>query len=219
MTNLEIRIYNTHLVVSRSSRNKPFKIKKSFDGFENDAKYLSIRRLVNFFTRYQEIDMQTYFKAPYELYKDVEYFDLNYFASPRAIKSYSIYKQLLTKTSADSQYNDVKESLLFISKFCIQNKIQLHDYLDHQENGPEKSWTYHLKKNKINPYSLMEFSNVSSYINEMAEDTREFFLGDFGKNFLNYRQKYINSEKLKPFLTKAFIKLKLFVDKNIQSND
>jgi hypothetical protein len=61
----------------------------------------------------------------------------------------------------------------------------------------------------------MEFDNVSSYINEMAEDTREFFLGDFGKNFLDYRQKYMNSEKLRPFLTKAFIKLKLFIDKNI----
>ena len=103
MTNLEIRIYNTHLAISRSSRNKPFKIKKTFVGFEEDPRYPAIKRLFNFFSRYPEIDMQTYFKAPYELYKDVEYFDLNYFASPRAIKSYSIYKQFLTKTSPDSQ--------------------------------------------------------------------------------------------------------------------
>lgn len=215
MTNLETRIYNTHLAISRSLRNKPFKIKKSFEGFEEDPKYVAIKRLSNFFSRYPDIDMASYFKAPYKLYTDVEYFDLNYFASPRAIKSYTIYKQLLTKTSPDSQYDAVKESLLFISKFCIQNKIQLHDYLQYKENGSENSWTCHIKKNQINPYSLMEFDNVSSYINEMAEDTREFFLGDFGKNFLEYRQKYMNSEKLRPFLTKAFIKLKLFIDKNI----
>lgn len=215
MTNLETRIYNTHLAISRSLRNKPFKIKKSFEGFEEDPKYVAIKRLSNFFNRYPDTDMSTYFKAPYKLYPDVEYFDLNYFASPRAIKSYTIYKQLLTKTSPDSQYEAVKESLLFISKFCIQNKIQLHDYLEYKENGAENSWTYHIKKNQINPYSLMEFDNVSAYINEMAEDTKEFFLGDFGKNFLEYRQKYMNSEKLRPFLTKAFIKLKLFIDKNI----
>jgi hypothetical protein len=61
----------------------------------------------------------------------------------------------------------------------------------------------------------MEFSDISSYMNEMAEDTKEFFLGDFGKNFLDYRQKYINSEKLKPFLSPALLALKLFIDKNL----
>lgn len=217
MTPLEIKIYNTHLVVSRTLKNKPFKVKKSFDGFEEDPKYVSIKRLVNFFTRYPDIDMTTYFKAPYKLYNDVEYFDLNYFSSPRAIKSYTIYKQLLTQTLPDTQFDSVKESLVFISRFCLKNKIQLHDYLSFKENGSENSWVYHIKKNEINPYSLMEFDNVSSYINEMAEDTKEFFLGDFGKNFLEYRQKYINSEKLRPFLIKAFIKLKLFIDKSLNS--
>ena len=215
MTPLEIRIYNTHLAISRSLKNKPFKIKKDFIGFEKDPKYIFVKRLSNFFTRYPEIDMSLYFKAPYKLYNDVEYFDLNYFASPRAIKSFTIYKQILIKTSPDSQYDNVKESLIFISKFCLKNKIQLHDYLSFKENGSENSWVYHLKKNEINLYSLMEFDNVSSYINEMAEDTKEFFLGDFGKNFLEYRQKYVNSEKLRPFLIKAFIKLKLFIDKNL----
>jgi hypothetical protein len=215
VTPLEIRIYNTHLAISRSLKNKPFKIKKDFIGFEKDPKYIFVKRLSNFFTRYPEIDMSLYFKAPYKLYNDVEYFDLNYFASPRAIKSFTIYKQILIKTSPDSQYDNVKESLIFISKFCLKNKIQLHDYLSFKENGSENSWVYHLKKNEINLYSLMEFDNVSSYINEMAEDTKEFFLGDFGKNFLEYRQKYVNSEKLRPFLIKAFIKLKLFIDKNL----
>ena len=198
MTPLEIKIYNTHLVVSRTLKNKPFKVKKSFDGFEEDPKYVSIKRLVNFFTRYPDIDMTTYFKAPYKLYNDV-------------------YKQLLTQTLPDTQFDSVKESLVFISRFCLKNKIQLHDYLSFKENGSENSWVYHIKKNEINPYSLMEFDNVSSYINEMAEDTKEFFLGDFGKNFLEYRQKYINSEKLRPFLIKAFIKLKLFIDKSLNS--
>jgi hypothetical protein len=218
VTNLETKIYNTHLAISRSLRNKPFKVKKNFDGFEDDPRYPAIKKLTNFFTRYSDIDMSLYFKAPYKLYNDVEYFDLNYFASPRAIKSYTIYKQFLTKTSPDSQQEEVKESLIFISRFCLQNKIQLHDYSHYSENTAEKNWVYHIKENKINPYSLMEFENIFTYINEMPQDTREFLLGDFGKNYMEYRQKYINSEKLKPFLSKAFIKLKLFVDKNLSQN-
>lgn len=218
MTNLEAKIYNTHLIISRSLKNKPFKVKKNFEGFEEDPKYLAVKRLQNFFTRYPDIDMTVYFKAPYKLYNDVEYFDLNYFASPRAIKSYTLYKQLLTKTLPDNQINEVKESLVFISRFCLENKIQLHDYSHFEKNTSEKCWVYHIKENKINPYSLMEFENIFGYINQMPEDTRELFLGDFGKNFLEYRQKYINSEKLRPFLTKAFIKLKLFIDKNLSKS-
>lgn len=217
MNPLEIRIYNTHLAVSRSLRNKPFQLKKDFKGFENDGRYIFIKRLFNFFSRYPEIDMSVYFMAPYKLYPDVTYFDLNYFASPRAIKAYTLYKQSLQMSSPDQQLEEIKRSLLFISKFCIKNQIQLHDYLDYKGDGSENSWVYHFKKGEINPYSLMEFSNLSSYINEMAEDTREFFLSDFGKNFLDYRQKYINSEKLKPFLNSAFISIKLFVDKNLNS--
>ena len=125
MTPLEIRIYNTHLVVSRTLKNKPFKVKKSFEGFEEDPKYVAIKRLSNFFTRYPDVDMTTYFKAPYKLYNDVEYFDLNYLSSPRAIKSYTIYKQLLTQTLPDTQFDSVKESLVFISRFCLKNKIQI----------------------------------------------------------------------------------------------
>jgi hypothetical protein len=215
VNHLEIRIYNTHLAVSRSLRNKPFQLKKSFEGFEKDSKYLFIKRLFNFFSRYPEIDMSVYFMAPYKLYPDVPYFDLNYFASPRAIKTYTLYKQSLQMTSPDQQMDDVKKSLLFISKFCIKNQIQLHDYLNFKDQGSENSWVYHFKKGEINPYSLMEFSNLSSYINEMAEDTREFFLSNFGKNFLDYRQKYMNSEKLRPFLNSAFLSLKLFIDRNL----
>ena len=218
MNQQEIRIYNTHLAVSRSLRNKPFQLKKTFEGFEKDPKYLSVKRLSVFFNRYPEIDMNNYFVAPYKLYPDVSYFDLNYFASPRAIKTYTLYKQSLQMTSPDQQLEEVKKSLLFISKFCIKNKIQLYDYLNFKEQGSEKTWVYHFKKGEINFYSLMEFSNLSSYINEMAEDTKEFFLADFGKNFLNYRQKYVNSEKLKPFLSSVFISLKLFIDKSLNSS-
>ena len=32
-------IYNTHLVVSRRSRNKPFKVRQDFEGFESSEDF------------------------------------------------------------------------------------------------------------------------------------------------------------------------------------
>jgi hypothetical protein len=103
MTNLEQRIFNKHLAVSRSLRNKPFKLRQNFDNFEQDPKYIHIKRLSIFFSKYPDVNMDTYFLSPYKLYPDVQYFDLAYFASPRAIKSYTIYKQQLFQESPDAQ--------------------------------------------------------------------------------------------------------------------
>lgn len=219
MTDLEKRIYNKHLAVSRSLRNKPFKLKNDFNDFEDSPKYGSIKRLSIFFNRYPDINMDIYFMAPYKLYSDVQYFDLNYFASPRAIKSYTIYQQQLQQLSPDKQINEIKESLVFISRFCLQHKIQLHDYPDFKLQGMEPEWVYHCKQNKINPYSLMEFTGIFPYINEMPFDERELLLGNFGRNYLDYRTRYNNSKELKPFLSAAFTKLKFFIDKSLKSSN
>jgi hypothetical protein len=218
VTELEKRIYNKHLAVSRSLRNKPFKLKEDFRDFEDNPKYVSIKRLSIFFSKYPDVNMDTYFMAPYKLYSDVSHFDLNYFASPRAIKSYTIYQQQLQLLSPDKQISEVKESLIFISRFCLQNDIQLHDYPDFKLKGMSPEWVYHCKNNKINPYTLMEFTGIFSYINEMPFDERELLLGNFGKNYLEYRTKYNNSKELKTFLSAAFIKLKFFIDKSLNSS-
>jgi hypothetical protein len=217
MTDLEKRIFNKHLIVSRSLRNKPFKLRQNFDNFEHDPKFIHIKRLSTFFTKYPDVNMDTYFIAPYKIYPDVSYFDLAYFASPRAIKTYTIYKQQLLLQSPDTQKEEVKESLLFVVRYCLQNNIQLHDYTVYTEKGIEPVWMYHIKHNKINPYVVMVFPNIFNTINAMPEDEREMLLGHFGRNFLEYRTRYQNSTELKPYLEKAYQRLKLFVDKNLNS--
>jgi hypothetical protein len=217
MTNLEQRIFNKHLAISRSLRNKPFKLRQNFDNFDQDPKYTFIKRLAIFFTKYPEISMDAYFIAPYKIYKDVQYFDLSYFASPRAIKTYTIYKQQLLQESPDTQKDDIKESLMFLVRYCLKNNIQLHDYITYKEKSIEPMWTYHIKHNKINPYVLMVFPNIFQTIQNMPQDEREILLGRFGSNFLEYRTRYTNSTEIRPYLEKAFFRLKLFVDKNLNS--
>lgn len=218
MTELEKTIYNKHLAVSRSSRNKPFSLRNNFEQIKDDPKIsIPLKRLSVFFTKHSDVNFDTYFLAPYALYPDVQYFDLSYFASPRGIKSYTIYKQQLLKTSPDEQINEVKESLVFITRFCIENKISLTNYITFTKNKIEPEWFYHYKTNKINLYSLMEFENLSIFINKLPLDEKELLLGDFGVNFFTYKNKYNNSKELKPFLQKAFFKIKLFIDKDLNS--
>jgi hypothetical protein len=217
MTELEKRIYNKHLAVSRSLKNKPFKLRTNFTDFEKDSKYVSVKRLSNFFTRHNDVDMDLYFTAPYKLYTDVDFFDLNYFASPRAIKSYSIYKNQILQTSPDQQIESVKESLRFIVRFCLEKKINFEDYTSYRQTALEPTWVYHYKRGLINPYSIMEFPNTLDFIQSMNCEERNLLFGSFGDNFFIYKSNYLNSKNLRPFLKEAFIKMKFFVDKNLHN--
>jgi len=216
MTEFEQRIYNSHLAVSRSMRNKPFKLKGNWKGFEENPNYLFVKRIANFFNRYPQVDMQVYFEAPYKLYSDVDYFDLKYFSSPRAIKSYTIYKQELAKSSPDEQIEEVKKSLHFIAKFCVENRILLDKYIHHSSTGLHPDWAQHVKEGKINFYSLMEFTNLYDTINTLSTEEQLLFLSPFSENFLNYKTKYINSKDLRPFLKLAFQRVRFFVEENLK---
>ena len=191
MTELEKRIYNKHMAISRSVRNKAYRLRGNFEGFEDDAKYPYIKKLAIFFSRYPEVNMDLYFSAPYKLYLDVDYFDLQYFASPRAIKTYTIYKQELDKLSPEQHLEDVKKSLNFIGKYCISNKIQFDDY--------------------INIYSLMEYSNILEHINDIPEEELRLFFGKNYQDFFTYKTNYLHS-KLNPFLRAAHRKVSIFVE-------
>jgi hypothetical protein len=218
VTELEKRIYNKHLAVSRSLRNKPFKLKNDFTNFEEDSRYVSVRRISTLISKYPDIDLDLYFMSPYKLYKDVEYFDLNYFASPRAIKSYTIYKQEIAFKDPDTQWEDVKKSLRFIGLFCIKNKIDLTEYPTYRRSGIEPEWVYQIKKSEINIYSLMEFSGIYDLIDKMPVDTKELFLGNYGMRFADYWANYQRSSKLRYLLSDAFIALKIFIDKELNTS-
>jgi|688.fasta_scaffold578265_1 hypothetical protein len=217
MTEFEKRIYNTHLAVSRSLRNKPFKKRENFNNFETDSKFFFIKRLAIFFQKYPDIDMGMYFTAPYKLYNDVEYFDLNYFASPRAIKSYSIFKQELLGKSPDHHKQSVLDSLQQIAKFCLEKRIQLDDYITYKETSIEPEWLYHVKKFNLNFYVFMEFPNVFDIISKLPVDEKELLLGDFGVNYITYKTRYNTSKYLKQALQQAYIKIKFFIDKELLS--
>ena len=214
ITELEKHIFNKHLAVSRSEKNKPFKLKKDFSNIVDTDKHKFLKRISILLKKHPEINPDTFFKAPYALYPDVEYFGLDYFSTMRAVRSYTTYKKQLFIQDPDSQLNHVKESLKFIANFCIQNKIYFHQY-PYQRHSDIFVWMQHYKQNKINIYSVMEFTNIFSSVKNVAEDVQKFFVGEFVQQFQTLYTSYNNSKELKPYIQKAIPVLSDFVEKQL----
>ena len=117
---LERFIFNKHLAISRSIKNKPFKTRRDFSKIQNTDKHKFLKRISTLIRKHPEINNNTFFEAPYRLYPDVEYFGLDYFSTMRAVKAYSTYKKQIFLQDPDSQLESVKDSLKFIAHFCIE---------------------------------------------------------------------------------------------------
>lgn len=213
MTEFQKTIFNKHLAISRTLKNKPFKKRQDFSTLEQ-IKLTYLRRLEVFFLKYSEVNIDSYFIAPYKLYPDTEYFGLDYYASPRGIKAYSIYIKDLKYKSPDLQKDVTLQSLCFIGTFCIKNRINLDDYALFKTDL-EPAWIYHLSLGKINCYVLMEFPSIYSIIEEMPFDTKTLLLGDFGHNFFTYKNMYNQSKTLKSTLVSAYQRVKFYIDKTL----
>ena len=214
ITELEKHLYNKHLIVSRSIKNKPFKIKKDFGDIIDTDKHKFLKRISTLFKKHPEINPDLFFRAPYELYKDVEFFGLDYFSTMRAVKAYTTYKKQLFLQDPDSQIKQVKDSLHFITKFCIENNIYIHQYPYHRSSDLF-TWMTHYKQSKINLYALFEFSDIFSSVQTLAEDVKRFFVSDFVEQFKNLYILYNNSKEVKPYLQKTIPILNEFVRKKL----
>lgn len=214
ITDLEKHLFNKHLAVSRSEKNKPFKLKKDFSSIVDTDKHKYLKRISVLFKKHPEINPDMFFKAPYKLYPDVEYFGLDYFSTMRAVKAYTTYKKQLFLQDPDTQLEQVKESLKFIANFCIDNNIHFHQYPYHRSSDLF-TWMQHYKQSKINIYSIMEFTNIFSSVKSLAEDIQKFFVGEFVDQFQNLYIIYNKTTKLKPYIQKAIPVLSNFVEKQL----
>ena len=179
MTDLEKRIYNKHLAISKILRNAPFKKREKFDNFEEDLRYIHVKRISVFLAKYPEVNIDEYFTAPYKVYPDVKYFDLAFFSSPRGIKAYSLYRHELALKSPDTQKESVLDSIRFIGLFCLERCIPLDKYVEFRSSSIEPEWMYHVRKNKINFYSLMEFHSYCQLLFQLALSQELFYLIEY----------------------------------------
>jgi len=215
ITNSEKNIYNTFLITSRKVRNKPFKVRQDFRTLEVKD-IICLKKLKIFFDKFDWVIPQQYFEAPYKLYSDQDWFGLDFFVSQKGIKTFTIYLKKLKMSAPDEQIDFIKESLKFISKYCITENISLSNYIT-KKRGISYDWMKHVAKNKISIYILLEFPNIYDMITSIPTDELELLLGDFLKEYGNIKQRYENSIKAKNIIKNGLSIISTFIDKNLKN--
>ena len=211
VTELEKRIYNKYLAISRSSVGKPFKLRKDFEGFVEDKNYIYVHKLSYFFNKHSHVDIDSFFKAPYDIYSDKEtVFDLKFYTSQRALKIYTLHmqKKRVQSPDTDDQLFSIKKSLEYILTYCKNNKIEVCDYVNHMVNSvPE--FIHHIKKGHVNIYTMFGFSNFEDVIKKTDKELLEFMLCDIYDNLPRLRTQYQSSRLAKNFIKQGITKIKL----------
>ncbi len=196
ITEYEKHIYNTFLRVSRSRNKQPFKLRKNFEKVDNEL-YVGLKKVSSFLKRFPHIKIEDYFNAPYNLYPDEQYFPLEYFHSLKATRAYTLAMKQQENLDPDSaeQLTNIKESLVFIKRFCNEKNISPADYINHQTNN-EYSFILHLKEHKVNIYSLLGYMGFEKNVKQRDAEIIKFIIGeDFFNNLPAFRTKLYNSKK------------------------
>lgn len=200
LTESQKRIYNTHLSVSRGLQGKPFKYRKNFEKLEERTAQL-LKKLDTFFKTYDHIDQRDFFTAPYKIYPDSSYYDLEYFSTRKAIKAYSQYIKTLELLDPDNSESLIrlKDGLVFVYNFCKEKGLTMDQYeLYIEETLP--CYIEHLKMHKINYYTLHALTFSAPKIESRVLD---FIFGDFYTTFQKTKNKFFTSKKMKEFSKEA----------------
>jgi len=195
-------IYNQYLRISRTSANKPFKLRKDFSKFDDD-KFVYLTRISNLFKRFPNVDRENYFKAPFELYDDGR-FDLDYFSTMKAVKSYTVYCNKLDYDDPDSEYHIkfIIDSLRHVGKYCHMNKISIGEYFT-ERIGLTYTWMKDYNTRNISIYFLMAFPQVYDIMKGEEEDVQELMMRDLEEKYVRVKMKYNSSKKAKKMLIKG----------------
>lgn len=210
MSSLERLIYNTYLKYSRGKLGMPYRVRKHWEGFEESSAFPKVNKLKNFFTRNQNVSIDEFFNAPYTVYQGESGFDLDFYASQKAIKIYSMYlKKQMQSLLPDDEYHlkQISKGLKFILTFCKENKIKLEDYISFKE-GVQSSFIIHIKERKISLYNLFGFENFERYFYSNDPDVARFTLGEIYDMLPTYRTKFLASKKAKPLVVAGLLKIK-----------
>jgi hypothetical protein len=210
-------LYNTYLRISRKKQNKPFKLRSNWDGFEETEAYLPLLKLKSFFDRNEIVNIEDFFCAPYEVYQEAAFYDLNFYNTMSAIKVYNIYinKKNSLEPDHDIQIESILRGIKFIKNFCIERKMPLQDYLNYKESSAViNSFIVHLKEKNISIYNLFAFKEFDKVFSKVDYKTLKFIFNDFLSKISIYRSKFYGSKKGKSISLQG---LKI-IDKEINKN-
>lgn len=214
LTYKEKNIYNTHLKVSRTFQNKPWRPRENFDKI-SPVEEETIKKINNIIDSKNNINIENYFRAPYELWGDTTYYPLEYFTKSKAIKAYKLWinKLFLEDPDNDIVIDMVKEGFLYIYRKCKEHNLKsIESYFELKSFYPD--FIVALGENSINYYNVLSINNYDKILKEFSKDEIDFIVYGFYNTIETLRSRYYRSQKLKKLNEKIKTKLNKILNKN-----
>jgi len=202
-----LTVYNTYLRISSVKQNRPFTLRKDYDGLSQDKKDC-ITKIIYKLEQLDNINIDNFFTAPFELH-GIEYVPLEYFVKYRAIQDYVRYLKVLENERADSERNieATMKSLKHIFEYCRKNNFSNIEEYFNQKTQSNLQWIVDLKKRKIFVYALFLFPHIERVIHE-EKDLIIYTLGDdFYDNINTFKMRFLTSRKTRQIIVNGRKKL------------
>ncbi len=205
MTEFEQQIYNYYLASSRSNQNKPYTRRVNFDGVDESTK-LYLYKLSKFFARHKSINIKSFFDAPFKIYKDSTYYNLQFYTTLKATKIYRLYIQELVRKDVNSPESKefFKQSAIFVVNYCKEAKIKFNDYMSLKNPQQGNVILQHLKHVNVSVYFMIMYPEFERVYFSVDSKMRDFILSD-PINITKFKINYYNStNETKEYFTKIF---------------
>lgn len=204
------RVYNDHLIVSRSFHRQPFRLKKNFDKFEEDNRFKYYAKLAKWFRIHPEINRTIYFEATLFFHKDEKVVPIKEYCKSKSLTNYVEYVKILSTLELDNPKSLQRcvDGFKYIKTYCEEVGINVTDYIQHKET-PNSHYVFlkHVKQARVSIYSLFPFMDFFDILKTLYRDSEVwlFYLEDLSPNF--YLKRYENSVKYKQLATQALTKV------------
>ena len=173
----EKKIYNLYLRASRVNRGKGFRYRQNWDGFEGSEDHNYVQNIDKTFKKFPHFFTEEFFDCPYKVFGDQKgFFNLKFYASAKAITTYVSFVGLRRNQEPDEQIEYIKDSLRFVSEFCLENKLFLKDYVDFKSVA-QNDCLKHLKEHKVSWYVALHLPGFQNLLYNMPTDEFELYFG------------------------------------------
>ena len=217
LSTFEENLYNLILRAARTQNNKPFRPRKDFTAVDDVTKSY-VKKLANFFKKFDHISPEDFIIAPYKVYPDETYFDFKYFSTLKAVKAYSVYQNMKIYDDIDSpaQLENIIKSLKYIQTFCIEKQIRLEEYLSKIDNCTP-CFIGHLKEHRVNVSTLFGFKKFKKEFYKHDPELIKFILGNDLYNQIEVLyNKFLKSKKAIHLITKGLNKINSAIEIQIE---
>lgn len=205
ITNFDKSVYNLYLKVVAKYQDRPYKQRKNFEKFKD---YHILKKVSDFLHRYLHIDGEMYFSAPYEVWKDEQFYNLEFYTKRKALNCYVNYKKKLLNLPPDDKYHLKKiiDSFYWIKSFCGGHEISVSDYINHKDGI--YSFLTHLKNDYVSIYALFAFDSFRGKLkNDVDNELKRMLFSDLFIDYDIMYRKYVHSDRAKKISKKCLQKI------------